>query len=367
MSTTARLVLVIASFLPFLLHSQAIEISYAVKKGQAPAPDTVLAYAQSTSNQTVGIRAVNISLAFSGGAGNLISQQSYFRQPWTPTFERNRVDTTALTYWGHTYQNRWNYAIGDAIVNANSIIHVPADTSPPLQILELRFQSLDPGLVYFENQSENIVNQIGDVNFRQVAYSIRALPGTFPVAWSHFSAKSLQGGVVELHWETASELNNDFFVVERSDGFDFINPVELGRVQGQGSSGKGGIYSFIDTRFGEKQSFYRLRQVDIDGSFSFSNIIQTSVLQPEFILAAGPSPAKAYLDIQLSGIPEEGYKLLLGNMKGQTAWSLVVNSPSSRIQTIRIPTHSLRQGIYFLKFSSTDANSTQRVQKILIE
>ncbi|MFK7971636.1 MAG: hypothetical protein AB8F95_14820, partial [Bacteroidia bacterium] len=209
------------SFFPVKLPAQVIDITYTVLHGQNGAADTVRVYAQSTSNQPVGIRAANLSLAFNGGHANLLQWSAFFNGPWSPTFERARIDTVPLSYWGNQYQNRWNYANGDAFGRPNSLINIPANTAAPLSIFELLFQSLDQSLIYVEDQVENPVNQIGDDAFRSVSYSVNPLPGTFPVTWASFTATPTEGGSVSLRWETASELNNAFFEIERSSEKDF--------------------------------------------------------------------------------------------------------------------------------------------------
>lgn len=90
-----------------------------------------------------------------------------------------------------------------------------------------------------------------------------------PVELLGFTAK-VQKEVVVLDWSTASELNSDFFEVQRStDGFNYT---ALGRVTAAGSSNVLRRYAFNDNQPARGVNYYRLRQVDIDGSETYSPI-----------------------------------------------------------------------------------------------
>lgn len=104
-------------------------------------------------------------------------------------------------------------------------------------------------------------------NNRVLRYDISSL---VPVELASFSASVTAAGV-ELKWTTATETNNYGFSVEkRSEGSDFS---EIGFVKGNGTSTVTNSYSFVDTRPLEGAVYYRLKQVDLDGSVSYSNEI----------------------------------------------------------------------------------------------
>ncbi len=91
-----------------------------------------------------------------------------------------------------------------------------------------------------------------------------------PINLVSFNAES-EGYQVLLTWETASETNNDFFTIEKSsDGVGFT---ELGKVSGAGNSSELLSYQYIDQYpFGGK-SYYRLKQTDFDGEYSYSEVV----------------------------------------------------------------------------------------------
>lgn len=92
---------------------------------------------------------------------------------------------------------------------------------------------------------------------------------SLPVELTSFEAQSVPPHV-RLDWATASETENDFFAVERStDGHVFD---EIGRVRGGGTTRTEQVYTFLDARPVSGDNYYRLRQVDMGGAFSYSPV-----------------------------------------------------------------------------------------------
>ncbi|MDW8438564.1 MAG: T9SS type A sorting domain-containing protein [Chloroherpetonaceae bacterium] len=115
------------------------------------------------------------------------------------------------------------------------------------------------------------------------------LANPLPVELAEFSARRTDGGVL-LAWRTASELNNAGFEVQRklANASDWLT---LGFVKGHGTSSSPKSYSFLDkTAVGAVQ--YRLKQIDLDGRFNFSNSIELDAGLPKtFVLEQNyPNP-----------------------------------------------------------------------------
>lgn len=94
-----------------------------------------------------------------------------------------------------------------------------------------------------------------------------------PVTLTSFEASCYESEV-ELTWTTSSEINNDYFVVEKS--YDAINFFDLITVQGNGNSNVTNHYSAYDTNPSNGTTYYRLKQVDFDGGETFHQVISTS-------------------------------------------------------------------------------------------
>ncbi|EJF11150.1 SGNH/GDSL hydrolase family protein [Pontibacter sp. BAB1700] len=97
-----------------------------------------------------------------------------------------------------------------------------------------------------------------------------------PVELHSFKGKPTQSGV-QLDWETASEQDNAYFEVQRSQtATEFA---VIGRVEGSGTTSLPQSYTFQDTEAGNGVNYYRLRQVDFDGTDNFSPVLAVSLMQ----------------------------------------------------------------------------------------
>lgn len=110
-----------------------------------------------------------------------------------------------------------------------------------------------------------------------------------PVELLSFSAQPNDDGDIDLYWETSSETNNDYFAIQRSD--DGINFLQIGKVEGAGTSQTLNSYTYTDKDALAGRSYYRLRQVDFDGMYKFSDIVRVD-MEARLRLTAFPNPVK---------------------------------------------------------------------------
>lgn len=127
--------------------------------------------------------------------------------------------------------------------------------------------------------------------------NIPLIASPLPVELLDFQAKTTGNNETLLTWRTASETNNKGFFIEKStDGRAFEN---LGFVAGAGNSLVENRYSFLDEDF-RVSAYYRLRQVDFDGSFQYSHIVAIqSGKQGFWIESLYPNPAASLLTLRL--------------------------------------------------------------------
>ena len=134
-----------------------------------------------------------------------------------------------------------------------------------------------------------------------------------PVDLVSFKGNVYEGQLVELNWITASEKDNDGFEIERSyTGLEFE---VIDFVEGRGTVNEWNEYQFIDN-FTIASAYYRLKQIDFDGQFSYSPTIYVSIVDKEMnSLKAYPNPS--FDSFRFQGSPNEIYDLRLIGLDGQ--------------------------------------------------
>ena len=182
-----------------------------------------------------------------------------------------------------------------------------------------------------------------------------------PVELTAFSANVNENSVV-LNWQTATEVNNYGFEVERKP--EAGEWIELGFIEGSGNSNSPKRYAFIDSKIEADKYFYRLKQVDIDGSFEYSNVIEIDVLDfpKEFnLLQNYPNPFNPSTQISFS-IPEAGVvKLNIYNVLGEVVSELVNENLEAGFHQYQFNANNLTSGIYFYSIS---VNGFTRLKKM---
>lgn len=119
---------------------------------------------------------------------------------------------------------------------------------------------------------------------------------TLPVDLVHFEARHESDMEVALEWQTLSELNNDFFSVERSQ--EGLIWKEIGQISGHGTTNETSFYSAFDAvpQFGVY--YYRLKQVDFSGAQRYSDLQTVSVVSPDDAPFIFPNPATGVVTIE---------------------------------------------------------------------
>ena len=133
---------------------------------------------------------------------------------------------------------------------------------------------------------------------------------TIPVELNNFVANA-NDGKVYLSWETATEINNSGFYIERrntNSGENETDWVEIGFEEGKGNSTERNFYSFEDHPLYDGTYHYRLRQVDYDGSFKYSNEVEVNLFSVKsFELSQNyPNPFNPSTTISFQ-LPEESF------------------------------------------------------------
>lgn len=173
---------------------------------------------------------------------------------------------------------------------------------------------------------------------------------TLPVTLISFT-HSLSNDLVTLTWATASEINNDYFTIERSvDGENFV---EIGEISGAGDSNAPLAYNHSDRIFssGIDYMYYRLSQTDYDGTHEVLGIINVAVSSVKHELKIFPNPVIETNRIQLSGVPFNT-RWAIYSISGQLIRSGQLKADN------RIEVSNLNPGTYLLKIDEADSKSS---------
>jgi hypothetical protein len=168
---------------------------------------------------------------------------------------------------------------------------------------------------------------------------------------------------VHLSWITATEINNSGFEVERTlnaeKGWD-----KLGFVSGKGSTTEITTYSFSDNKIIEAGVYlYRLKQIDFDGQFAYSPVIEVDVSKPlTFNLSQNyPNPFNPVTNIKYSIPVTSQVTLKVYDILGNEVQSLVNEVKNPGIYDVQFNASELSTGIYFYTINAENYTSTKKL------
>jgi hypothetical protein len=171
---------------------------------------------------------------------------------------------------------------------------------------------------------------------------------------------------IELEWITASEVNNDGFVVERSlDGITFE---KIGYVDGNGTTNEKTIYTFQDDSVQyNRLYYYRLKQIDFDGTTSYSNIVSAKLIFNQLegwtVSNFFPSPSVSNSYIQISTDKDIELDYMFYDVLGKVL-EAKRQFFQKGIHIIKYDIEQLPGGIYFLSISNSEANYIRKLTKL---
>jgi hypothetical protein len=176
-----------------------------------------------------------------------------------------------------------------------------------------------------------------------------------PVELTSFTAIS-NNGIVELNWETATEINNHGFEIERrSESSEFRT---IGFVEGNGTTTETRNYSYVDKTVDQGINYYRLKQVDFDGTYSYSDEVEVDVTAPlAFDLAQNyPNPFNPSTKIFFSLAVDSKVTLKVFDVLGQEVATLYNNDLSAGSHNVTFDAVNLNSGVYFYRIEATGIN-----------
>lgn len=189
-----------------------------------------------------------------------------------------------------------------------------------------------------------------------------AAPASFPIEWLDFSVEA-SGEDVEIVWATASELNASHFEVQRS--IDGITYERLEDITAAGTSQDVNEYGFTDrfvTSLSTSTLYYRLRQIDLDGSYDYSNVIEFDLDGvSQFNIKTYPNPVVDKITIELEW-SAQAQEMLVANMQGKVLYKRILTQELGSA-SYRLDMENWPAGIYHVSLIGTKEITTHKVVK----
>lgn len=186
-----------------------------------------------------------------------------------------------------------------------------------------------------------------------------------PVELNSFNAK-VSGSNVELLWKTATEVNNHGFEVERkANDNESATWEKVGFVNGSGNSNSPKDYSFTDKSItGGSKFVYRLKQIDNDGTFTYSSNVEVEVVPDKFELFQNyPNPFNPSTTIKFS-LPEDSRIVInIYNILGEKVTQLINADYKAGYYKVQLNStdFNLASGIYFYTIESKNFKSVKKM------
>lgn len=184
--------------------------------------------------------------------------------------------------------------------------------------------------------------------------------GILPIELISFQGKCEENSVV-LKWTTATEINNNFFTIERSG--DALNWEVVGTIAGAGNSNSYKNYSYSDNSTIQNNDviYYRLKQTDFNGNFEYFSPIGIASCSEDLKVLVYPNPVSDQLYIQFTE-GSEFYTAILQSSEGKLIFSEKLNATQINVLNVS----DITSGVYFLTLYN-ESTANKIVRKIVIQ
>ncbi len=175
---------------------------------------------------------------------------------------------------------------------------------------------------------------------------------TLPIVLLNFDAEwNDNDKVVDIQWDVESEINFDYYLLERKSELEKEFSV-LKKVYGKEGRGEKSYFVTDAKVNGGITYYYRLRSVDLDGSMQLSDIRNVIIPQNGFNVKAYPNPAKDKLDIFINGIEKDVRIKIFDEMGRQAMQDLSIKDSNRSNEKVELDISNLPQGQYYIKVIS---------------
>jgi hypothetical protein len=266
------------------------------------------------------------------------------------------TDAQGLSDYGSVsgiYSNGYVSFARPAVLSNNGTNITDSVTNRPLGCTYQWFQN---GNAIAGPASSNYPNAPAGLDSVRITYPngtvVSCIAAVLPIKLNSFNGRFVDN-TNQLSWSTSSEINTNIFDVERSiNGKDFVS---IGKVKAIGNSATPQYYSFADANVnGTPMYYYRLKSVDNNGSYSYSNVIKIAK-DNKTTISLYPNPSKSIVTIEGDKIE----KIVVTNLLGKTV--LVKNVNAVNNTTLNVS--GLAKGFY--NVNVMNVNSTKSLKLIV--
>ena len=170
--------------------------------------------------------------------------------------------------------------------------------------------------------------------------------GTLPIELLNFTGK-LQSENARLNWSTSFEQNSKGFEVEKSH--DGVNFRKIGFVAGAGNGNTIKTYSFTDPQRAVEFNYYRLKLVDIDNTYDYSDVVLVKNAYGKQDVYLAGNPVTSTINIQFAKTPNSKVTLSIYDMKGRNVYNASYNNYMQTSLKINVTDKLLAHGVYSVK------------------
>jgi hypothetical protein len=207
------------------------------------------------------------------------------------------------------------------------------------------------------NQADDyLVSEVIIDGFSEFFFQSPSQP--LPVELTSFTAKAT-GNAVNLNWETATEVDNNGFDVERNSAGTWQ---KIGFVEGHGTANSPKYYTFTDKSVTGNKIQYRLRQVDNDGTFEYSNVVEVELAPTTFTLDQNyPNPFNPTTMIRFSLPTASVVTLNVYNTLGEKVVTLLNGQMESGYHQVSFDAANLPSGLYLYEIKAGEFSSIKKM------
>jgi subtilisin family serine protease len=272
-----------------------------------------------------------------------------------PDYNEFYIDSDGLTSTG----------AADYAVMQGTSMATPVAAGAAALILQ-KYPSAAPGEIYTaiknsaisDSYTGTLPNNTWGNGRLDIYNAIKYIDGEVPVELITFTGFANKTGI-NLTWETASEVNNYGFEIQRSVLPETGEWQKAGFVTGHGTTTSKNSYHFSDNyNAGLSKIYYRLKQIDFDGTAEYSNVIEVTALPAAFALEQNyPNPFNPSTAIRFS-LPEDSrVKISVYNIMGEKAAELLNGIHAAGYDEIMFNASSLASGVYYYRIEAAGINT----------